>query len=165
MAIQTGISIAAIAIAVIAIGISAAMVSSIGQDMTELKSSIEKLSQTETRGVIEQQGGDRAIGGNTEESSTPGGKEVNFSPSFEMGGPPVNENLDQVENLRDKINEMSFQFGQLSIQKIKLEEQEISLKNQLNLIEKEESNLAKKLTTKYGKGSIDLETGTFTPLA
>ena len=48
MAIQTGISIAAIAIAVIAIGISAAMVSSIGQDMTELKSSIEKLSQTET---------------------------------------------------------------------------------------------------------------------
>ena len=60
MAIQTGISIAAIAIAVIAIGISAAMVSSIGQDMTELKSSIEKLSQTETRGVIEQQGGDRA---------------------------------------------------------------------------------------------------------
>ena len=26
-------------------------------------------------------------------------------------------------------------------------------------------NQAKKLTTKYGKGSIDLETGTFTPLA
>ena len=110
MAIQTGISIAAIAIAVIAIGISAAMVSSIGQDMTELKSSIEKLSQTETRGVIEQQGGDRAIGGNTEESSTPGGKEVNFSPSFEMGGPPVNENLDQVENLRDKIRELQYKL-------------------------------------------------------
>jgi len=110
MAIQTGISIAAIAIAVIAIGISAAMVSSIGQDMTELKSSIEKLSQTETRGVIEQQGGDRAIGGNTEESSTPGGKEVNFSPSFEMGGPSVNENLDQVENLRDKIRELQYKL-------------------------------------------------------
>jgi predicted DNA-binding protein (UPF0278 family) len=64
------------------------------------------------------------------------------------------QELNEIKDLRDKVN-----------QKIKLEEQEISLKNQLNLIEKEESNLAKKLTTKYGKGSIDLETGTFTPLA
>ena len=75
------------------------------------------------------------------------------------------QELNEIKDLRDKVNQLSFQFGQLSIQKIKLEEQEISLKNQLNLIEKEESNLAKKLTTKYGKGSIDLETGTFTPLA
>ena len=56
MAIQTGISIAAIAIAVVAIGVSAAMVSSIGQDMTELKSTIEELSQTQSRGAIDQQG-------------------------------------------------------------------------------------------------------------
>ena len=74
------------------------------------------------------------------------------------------QELNELKNLRDKINEMSFQFGQLAIQKIKLEEQETSLKNQLNLIEKEESIVAKKLTTKYGKGSIDLETGTFIPL-
>ena len=55
MAIQTGISIAAIAIAVVAIGVSAAMVSSIGQDMTELKSTIEELSKAESRGAIDQQ--------------------------------------------------------------------------------------------------------------
>ena len=55
MAIQTGISIAAIAIAIVAIGVSAAMVSSIGQDMTELKSTIEELSQTQSRGAIDQQ--------------------------------------------------------------------------------------------------------------
>ena len=65
MVIQTGISIAAIAIAIVAIGVSAAMVSSIGQDMTELKSSIEELSQTQSRGAIEQQGCDKIMGDNT----------------------------------------------------------------------------------------------------
>tara|TARA_B100000287_G_C20427370_1_gene700030 strand:- start:19 stop:312 length:294 start_codon:yes stop_codon:yes gene_type:complete len=74
------------------------------------------------------------------------------------------QELNELKNLRDKIDEMSFQFGQLSIQKIKLEEQENNLKNQLKNLEKEETTIAKKLTDKYGKGSIDLETGTFIPL-
>ena len=74
------------------------------------------------------------------------------------------QELNELKNLRDKINEMSFQFGQLAIQKIKLEEQESTLKNKLKSIEKEETTIAKKLTDKYGKGSIDLETGTFAPL-
>ena len=74
------------------------------------------------------------------------------------------QELNELKNLRDKINEMSFQFGQLAIQKIKLEEQESTLKKKLKSIEKEETTIAKKLTDKYGKGSIDLETGTFIPL-
>ena len=76
----------------------------------------------------------------------------------------IEQELNELKNLRDKIDEMSFQFGQLSIQKIKLEEQEDNLKNQLKNLEKEETTIAKKLTDKYGKGSIDLETGTFIPL-
>ena len=48
--------------------------------------------------------------------------------------------------------------------KIKLKEQESLLKDQLKLIEEKESTIAKNLTNKYGKGSIDLETGTFIPL-
>ena len=74
------------------------------------------------------------------------------------------QELNELKNLRDRIDEISFQFGQLSIQKIKLEEQESTLKNKLKSIEKEETTIAKKLTDKYGKGSIDLETGTFAPL-
>ena len=74
------------------------------------------------------------------------------------------QELNELKNLRDRIDEISFQFGQLSIQKIKLEEQESTLKNKLKSIEKEETTIAKKLTDKYGKGSIDLETGTFIPL-
>ena len=74
------------------------------------------------------------------------------------------QELNELKNLRDRIDEISFQFGQLSIQKIKLEEQEDNLKNKLKNLEKEETIIAKKLTSKYGKGSIDLKTGTFTPI-
>ena len=37
------------------------------------------------------------------------------------------------------------------------------LKNQLKDLEKKETSIAKKLSSKYGKGSIDIETGTFIP--
>ena len=74
------------------------------------------------------------------------------------------EELNKIKELRDEINTLSFQFGQLTIQKIRLEEQENSLKEQLNQAEKKEVSLAKNLTSKYGKGSIDLKTGTFTPI-
>jgi predicted FMN-binding regulatory protein PaiB len=73
------------------------------------------------------------------------------------------EELNELKELKLNISELNAQFGQLTINKIKLEEQEIILKKQLVELEKKESLIAKNLTTKYGKGSIDLETGTFTP--
>ena len=89
----------------------------------------------------------------------PSPQEIKTSPqSF------TEQELNEIKKLRDKINTLSFQFGQLTMQKIKLEEQESNLKIQLKSTEKKESNLAKKLTNKYGKGSIDLKTGTFTPI-
>ena len=74
------------------------------------------------------------------------------------------QEINDIKELRNKINNLSFQFGQLYIRKIELEKEEISLKKELESLEKEEINIAKKLTNKYGKGSIDLKTGTFTPL-
>jgi hypothetical protein len=73
------------------------------------------------------------------------------------------EELNELKQLRTDLSNMTAQFGQLTINKIKLEEQEIILKKQLAELEQKENVLAKNLTTKYGKGSIDLETGTFTP--
>ena len=78
---------------------------------------------------------------------------VSFSP----------EELNELKQLRTDLSTMTAQFGQLAINKIKLEEQETILKKQLAELEQKENNLAKSLTNKYGKGSIDLETGTFTP--
>ena len=56
-------------------------------------------------------------------------------------------------------------MGSLYVNKIKLEENEVMLKNQLKDLEKKEADLALKLSKKYGKGSIDIETGTFTPIS
>ena len=50
------------------------------------------------------------------------------------------------------------------INKIKLEENEKILKKELSDIENEQKNLSKKLTNVHGKGTIDLDSGTFTPL-
>ena len=73
------------------------------------------------------------------------------------------EELNKLRNLRSNLNQITIQFGQILINKIKTEETEIQLKKQLSDLEKQEIDLAKSLSNKYGKGSIDLESGTFTP--
>tara|TARA_R110001583_G_scaffold120196_1_gene271420 strand:- start:72 stop:365 length:294 start_codon:yes stop_codon:yes gene_type:complete len=73
------------------------------------------------------------------------------------------QELKELKDLRMDLNTLIFQFGQISIEKSKLEEQENNYKNQLKDIEKKEISIAKRLTSKYGKGSIDIETGTFIP--
>ena len=73
------------------------------------------------------------------------------------------EELTELQKVQENLNTLSFQFGQVQISKIKLQEQEDFLKNQLNSLGKEETNLAKRLTDKYGKGNLDLETGEFIP--
>ena len=44
-----------------------------------------------------------------------------------------------------------------------LKKQEIFLNERLTSLEEQEKTIAKELTDKYGKGSLDIETGTFTP--
>ena len=73
------------------------------------------------------------------------------------------EELKEIKDLRMSLNTLTFQFGQLSVEKIKLEEQENIFKNQFKDLENKEISIAKKLSSKYGKGSIDIETGTFIP--
>ena len=71
--------------------------------------------------------------------------------------------LKEIKDLRMSLNTLTFQLGQVYIEKMKIEEQENIFKNQLKDLEKKEISIAKKLTSKYGKGSIDIETGTFIP--
>jgi len=71
--------------------------------------------------------------------------------------------LNQLKDLRLKINEITINFGQLSINQIKLEEAKTKLIKQLSSLENEETTIAKILSDKYGKGSINLDSGTFTP--
>ena len=75
------------------------------------------------------------------------------------------EELNQLKELRSEIGQLTAQMGQLYINKIKLEEAELKLKKELVIIEKKETDIAKTLSDKYGKGSIDLVSGTFTPVS
>ena len=74
------------------------------------------------------------------------------------------EEIKQLQDLQEKLNTLSFQFGQVQISKIKIQNQEDYLKNQLTSLTTEENEVAKKLTDKYGKGNLDLETGEFIPV-
>ena len=74
------------------------------------------------------------------------------------------QELNQLKDLRSKLNKITIQFGQLTISKVKLKESEVNLKNQLSTLEKQEIDIAKILSNKYGKGTINIETGTFTPV-
>jgi len=69
--------------------------------------------------------------------------------------------LKEIKDLRMSLNTLTYQLGQISVEKIKLEEVENNCKNQLKDLEKKEASIAKKLTSKYGKGSMNTETGTF----
>ena len=73
------------------------------------------------------------------------------------------QELKELRELRSKLNQITAQLGQISINEIKIEEAKDKLKKELSILETQESNMAKILTDKYGKGSIDLDSGTFTP--
>tara|TARA_R110002167_G_scaffold229099_3_gene434487 strand:+ start:942 stop:1235 length:294 start_codon:yes stop_codon:yes gene_type:complete len=74
------------------------------------------------------------------------------------------QEIQELQDLQSQISNLTYSFGQLSLNKIKLNEQEEFLKSQLKSLEEKETSLAKSLSDKYGKGSLDIETGEFTPV-
>lgn len=74
------------------------------------------------------------------------------------------EDLKLLQDLREKVSNITLQFGQIAIEKLRLEETEKNLIKQLGEIKKVEISLAQDLTNKYGKGSINPDTGAFVPL-
>jgi hypothetical protein len=78
--------------------------------------------------------------------------------------------LTEINELRAKLGRVVTKSGELSLQikllqadireaETQLEEQSTEFKNLLN----QEQELVKRLSEKYGTGSIDFETGEFTP--
>ena len=105
---------------------------------SEIAKSIEKNEQ-ETPGVPQQENSNQ---------------EVKFA----------TEEIEKIQKLQADLNTVMFQFGQLRVNQIKLEQQEKFLQEQLTQLEQQEKTIAKELTDKYGKGSLDIETGNFSPL-
>ena len=76
----------------------------------------------------------------------------------------TSEELNNLKSFQSRMDQILSQLGRVHLSKIKLDEQETLIKNEIKKTETEEQELAKTLSDKYGKGSLDIETGTFTPV-
>ena len=74
------------------------------------------------------------------------------------------EEINTLRSFQSRMDQVINQLGRVNLSKIKLNEQENMLKDEIKKIEKEEQELAQTFTNKYGRGSLDIETGNFTPV-
>jgi len=74
------------------------------------------------------------------------------------------EELSNLKSFQTRLDQVLSQLGRVHLSKIKLNEQEDFIKAEIKKIETEEQELAKTLSDKYGRGSLDIETGAFTPV-
>ena len=73
------------------------------------------------------------------------------------------EELKNVQDIQKSYLNVQNQFGQLKLAQIRLDNQEIDLENSLKQIQEEEQKFLDGITKKYGQGSLNPETGVFTP--
>ena len=73
------------------------------------------------------------------------------------------EEINTLKSFQSRMEQVITSLGRVNYSRVKLDDQENVLKDEIKKIEKEEQELAQTLTNKYGKGSLDIETGTFTP--
>ena len=73
------------------------------------------------------------------------------------------EELKQVHNIQASYVNVQNQFGQLKLAQIRLDEQEVDLEEALKTIQSEEKKFLDGITNKYGQGTLNPETGVFTP--
>ena len=79
--------------------------------------------------------------------------------------------LEIVNSLREKYNEVQFRLGQTKISQIRLHQQiedldkfEEELSNKFVETQEEEKKFLEGITKKYGQGELDLDTGVFHPI-
>ena len=73
------------------------------------------------------------------------------------------DELKQVQDIQKTYANVQNQFGQLKMAQIRLDEQEVELEESLKSIQTEEKKFLDGITEKYGEGSLNSETGVFTP--
>ena len=73
------------------------------------------------------------------------------------------EELKQVQDIQQSYANVQNQFGQLKLAQIRLDEQEVELEESLKSIQDDEKKFLDGITKKYGEGTLNPETGVFTP--
>ena len=75
------------------------------------------------------------------------------------------EEVSKIKEHQEKTESLIRELGQLSLEELNLKERHTAAANFLADLKEAELLLGKELQLKYGKGSINIETGIFTPLA
>ena len=73
------------------------------------------------------------------------------------------DELTQVQNIQKSYANVQNQFGQLKLAQIRLDNDEVTLEEGLKSIQDEEVKFLDGITKKYGQGSLNPDTGVFTP--
>ena len=71
--------------------------------------------------------------------------------------------LKDLKDLQVQMDNITIQLGQLGLAKINLDNQETLLNKQVSDLRAKEAEIAQRLSSKYGKGTLDVESGEFTP--
>ena len=72
------------------------------------------------------------------------------------------EELQSLRNLQQKRDKLTIDFGYVEFQIQELELQKETLVDLLTQLKQEEIQIGQEITSKYGKGSVDLNNGEFT---
>lgn len=80
----------------------------------------------------------------------------------------TDEELNEIENIQDKYQEVTARLGQISVERVLLEQKSEELTNtetiilsDLKTLQKQEKDMHIKLKEKYGQGTLNLQTGEF----
>ena len=72
------------------------------------------------------------------------------------------EELQSLRNLQQKRDKLTIDFGYVEYQIQELELQKETLIDLLTQLKQEETQVGQEITSKYGKGSVNLDNGEFT---
>ena len=74
------------------------------------------------------------------------------------------EEVTSLQKIQAEMDQIIIRFGQIAINRESLTSSENQLRQTLAQLKINEKNLAESLTTKYGKGTFDLENNEFKPV-
>ena len=74
------------------------------------------------------------------------------------------EELNEIKKLQELYNTVVYQAGQVYLDGLTLKNKENQVNSNMEEVKKKEETIISSLTKTYGVGSINLETGEFTPI-
>ena len=77
----------------------------------------------------------------------------------------TDDELKEIREIQQLFNTVIRQAGSFYLEKVEFEQKQQTVEDNYNEVKKRETELVSKLTTKYGQGQINLETGEFTPVS